>query len=157
MRKERWTNSLTILIAWKCTYQANIQMGCRKQETWGFYEQKREVEGANQEDQHEQQEERGEATVKNGVWTNRSGAFTPEMAIRSSHTWSPQMGRLLVMVSDQNSELDSLEDDCHLELGAFKRTFWIPKWEHDTLWLCQNSYGKSPFSMGKPTITGNFP
>jgi len=25
-----------------------------------------------------------------------------------------------------------------------------------TLWLCQNSYGKSPFLMGKSTINGHF-
>ena len=26
-----------------------------------------------------------------------------------------------------------------------------------TLWLCQNSFRKSPFSMGKSTINGHFP
>ena len=26
--------------------------------------------------------------------------------------------------------------------------------QHVTLWLCQNSYGKSPFFMGKSTING---
>ena len=26
-----------------------------------------------------------------------------------------------------------------------------------TLWLCQNSYVKSPFSMGQSTINGHFP
>ena len=36
------------------------------------------------------------------------------------------------MVSDQDSEIDSLEDSCHLELGAFKDLFVSPKWGNDT-------------------------
>ena len=30
------------------------------------------------------------------------------------------------------------------------------RWLFITLWLCQNSYGTSPFFMGKSTINGHF-
>ena len=62
-------------------------------------------------------------------------------------------------------ELEMFQDDFDLKhvklppLGPMISIDWNPSFRTDTLWLCQNSYRKSPFLIGKPgkpSINGPF-
>jgi hypothetical protein len=60
-------------------------------------------------------------------------------------------------LSWQTMQLRSKNDRNHGSSADIpKITRFFPWQNHITLWLCQNSYGKSPFFMGKATINGHF-